>query len=618
LSDPNSSRRDFFDGLASAFGDRYRTNAAFRQRLDLFDGAMRAAVPRLPAGAAKLCFDLGCGPGVMAAAAARAGYSVRGVDQSPGMLVEARALVARLGLGDRCSFEEGALLGWLEQQVEQPGLLVCSSVLEYLEDPETALRLMCSRLAQGGTLLLSVQNPRSLLRKVEPLLEGLLQRGARYRRVLGKTLGPEEAAAIARQEGLHLAKQTHFGFPDPGRAVLGPLSSDVHVGTLTLLELVREPRRLHVLVNATSARIGGGLTVMKHLLPALSRRDGGRHRYTLLAAPGAKAALGIDAERVEVVASAVADSRGRRLLWEQLQLPGLLGDADVLLSPANLAVLRCPKPQVLIFQNVAPFDPSLRGRMRPPARLRLEALRQLGVLSARVADRVVFLSSFSRDLLLAQLGVPAARARVVHMGRDPAFEPGARVGTAALLERLGVGQPYVLSVSHAYFYKNLVELVGGFAEALPALPPGCLLLLAGALVEPGYAAQIRAEIERTGLGARVRLLGEVPYDDLPALMAGALVHVFSSTCENFPNTLVEGMAAGAPTLAGRLGPMPELAGDGAAYCDPYSPADIGSRLAALARDPAGLAALSARGIARAASYSWDRTADALLGVLEEV
>ena len=51
------------------------------------------------------------------------------------------------------------------------------------------------------------------------------------------------------------------------------------------------PRRMRILVNPTSARLGGGITVLRNLLPALVAVDGGRHEYFVVAHADAAQAM---------------------------------------------------------------------------------------------------------------------------------------------------------------------------------------------------------------------------------------------------------------------------------------------------------------------------------------
>jgi glycosyltransferase involved in cell wall biosynthesis len=204
----------------------------------------------------------------------------------------------------------------------------------------------------------------------------------------------------------------------------------------------------------------------------------------------------------------------------------------------------------------------------------------------------------------------------VYLGRDAAFTPAALARAPAVLAGLGLRRPYVLSVSHFYHYKNFVELVQGFARARSRLPPEAVLAIAGGESNNDYAGRVRSAIAEAGVESSVKLLGEVPYADLPPLYAAAHLFAFPSSCENFPNILVEGLASGAPTLASRVGPMQEIAQDGAAYFDPFDPEDIGRTIADLWSDAPRREALRQRGIAQAGRYDWAETARQLLPVLE--
>jgi glycosyltransferase involved in cell wall biosynthesis len=375
---------------------------------------------------------------------------------------------------------------------------------------------------------------------------------------------------------------------------------------------------MHVLINATSARLGGGITVLRNLLPALCAEDGGSHRYTVVARAEVKSRLDPGHERVKMVTPAFG-AIGLRVAWEQLALPlqSAFGRAELLFSPAGLATLAAPVPQVLMVQNFYPFDRDAIRRSTPRTRRRLWLLRELGTFSARAVRKVVFISDFARAALVPLFRLDPSRAARVHLGRDPAFSPAARAQAPALLARLGVRGPYLLSVGDFYPYKNLVELVLGFSRARAQLPPGIPLLLAGAGHDAEVMAAVRAMIVREGLEAQVKLLGQVAYEDLPALYAGASLFIFPSSCESFPNILVEGLACGAPTLSSRSGPMPEVAGDGAAYFDAFDPDDLAAAIARTFNDAALQASLRERGLAQAARYSWPSTARGLLDVFDE-
>jgi glycosyltransferase involved in cell wall biosynthesis len=271
----------------------------------------------------------------------------------------------------------------------------------------------------------------------------------------------------------------------------------------------------------------------------------------------------------------------------------------------------------MMIQNMAPFDPLVIQRAEGLKALRLDALRLIGIASAQVVKKVVFISEYARDAIFPQLHISRDLSTCVYLGRDPAFSPEARENASALLARYRIEEPYLLSVSQFYHYKNIVELVLGFARACRSLPPRVKLVLAGEAHEPDYAAAVREAIRQEAIEGRVLLVGQVPYEDLPPLYAAASLFLFPSSCENFPNILVEALASGVPTLASRLGPMPEIAGEGAAYFDPFDPNDIARAILAHWDQPDRCAALREAGLKRSSRYSWSQCAAGILKALEE-
>jgi glycosyltransferase involved in cell wall biosynthesis len=118
------------------------------------------------------------------------------------------------------------------------------------------------------------------------------------------------------------------------------------------------------------------------------------------------------------------------------------------------------------------------------------------------------------------------------------------------------------------------------------------------------------------LPPRVHLTGYVSDEDLPALYSGALAVVYPSLYEGFGLPPLEAMACGTPVITSSTTSLPEVTGDAAILVDPLSIDQIASAVVRMAADRGLRADLSTRGLARAASYSWERSAGATLEVLE--
>ena len=376
---------------------------------------------------------------------------------------------------------------------------------------------------------------------------------------------------------------------------------------------------LRVAINAAASSLGGSVTILRNVVPRMQMLDAGM-RFTIVAPAEVASALRSHVPDVDWhIAHASRLGAIGRLGWEQSVLPlRLRKQADVLLCMSGVALAASPIPQVTVYQNVLPFHADWVSRANRTRRARFHALRLAGIASAHRSDRVVFISDYARSALLPQLGISDQKCVRIYLGHDSAFRPQPRSSIAPILQRHGLRRPYVLSVAHFYHYKQIVELVEAFELAAPKLPDDTELVLIGAHYEADYTARIKAAMSRSGLESRIRCPGDVSYDDLPAIYAGAELSVFASACENFPNILVESLASGTPTISSDVGPMREIAGDSAYYCDVYDPRSIADAIVLIWTDRDLRDRLGAAGVQRCELYSWDTMARDLLQLLRDL
>jgi glycosyltransferase involved in cell wall biosynthesis len=300
-------------------------------------------------------------------------------------------------------------------------------------------------------------------------------------------------------------------------------------------------------------------------------------------------------------------------LWTHARLgPALMRDRPALLFvPAHVIPLRHP-PSVVTIHDLG----YLTFPEAHTARRRLE-LHLTTRWSLRAARHVIAISRATRDDLVRHYGAEPARISVIHHGLSPAFRPAEDdAAAAATRARHGLGGPYFLYVGTIQPRKNLVRLIEAFARAMPHLTlAGAAPLLALAGRQGWLSAAITRRAHELGVADHVRFLGYVPDHDLPALLAGSLAFVFPSLYEGFGMPVLEAMACGAPVLTSTSSALPEVAGDAALLVDPADTDAIAAGLARLASEPDLRLTLRARGLARAAEFSWDRCARATLEVL---
>lgn len=286
----------------------------------------------------------------------------------------------------------------------------------------------------------------------------------------------------------------------------------------------------------------------------------------------------------------------RRFLWEPTFLRRYCTrDCNVLFNPTPLGVPCAPLPVISCVHDLTPLTVP---RLHSPL---YKATFWADLQSLRWADAIVVDSrQTARDLSHRRI-VPAGRISIVPLG--PAVRPCGESSS------VGPGlQPYVLYVGGHWAHKNVRRLVDAFRRL--KRPAGLRLVLVGG----GPARDVKEVLARLDLGNRVVLLQDLPDADLSSLYSHCSVFVCPSLYEGFGLPVLEAMAHGVPVACSSSSSLPEVAERAALYFDPRSVSDIAKQIQALLDDTALSTKLRSMGPARAARFSWERTAQDIHGI----
>lgn len=360
---------------------------------------------------------------------------------------------------------------------------------------------------------------------------------------------------------------------------------------------------MKIVINALSARLGGGQTYLKNLLAYLPDQA---DLEILVYAPSSLR-LPQDRRIRRLETSWPTNNPLLRSVWEKLALPLILSRerVDILFCPGGLVSTTVPAGcrVVTMFRNMTPFD--VRARRAVPfglQRLRIWLLEHLMLSSMAKADLTIFISDFARGVIEARIRV--CNALTIPHGISAAFRTHGEV--LARPDRLLPGK-YLLYVSKFDSYKHQIEVVHGFSRLPKELQKQYKLVLVGETNHPS-AAHIEATKDTLCEPGSVQILGAVPYTELPAFYHHAEAIVFASSCENCPNILLEGLASGRPVLSSNVMPMPEFGGSGIEYFSPFDPDDIARALRYVLTDTKRAHAVAASALAESLRFVWAESA----------
>lgn len=377
---------------------------------------------------------------------------------------------------------------------------------------------------------------------------------------------------------------------------------------------------LHLGIDASNIRLGGGVTHLSQLLAAGEPGSEGIARVTVWACASTAAQLP-KRSWLRVLSPEWAEaSMWRRGVGQQRRLPAELQAerCDVLFSPGGTLPGRCPVPSVTMSQNMLPFEPeeAMRFGRFSPMRLKMRLLRATQGRSFRQADGVIFLTRYAQDAVSAALGGLRGQTALIPHGVEPRFfrEPRSPRSLAACSPEA----PFrVLYVSIMMPYKHQIEAVRAVGRLRAQGVPVALTLVGAPWGRYGDA--VKAECARFDpQQAFLHVLGALPFADLHRRYGEADAFLFPSSCENLPNILLEAMAAGLPIASARSGPMPEVLGDAGVYFDPTSDAEMAAALLTLAEDADLRQTLAANAHERAQAYSWGKCAEQTFAFIAQV
>lgn len=231
------------------------------------------------------------------------------------------------------------------------------------------------------------------------------------------------------------------------------------------------------------------------------------------------------------------------------------------------------------------------------------------------ARSVIAVSESTKKDIIKLFPIDEQKISVIHEAIDPEFyEPVTSSEIEHVMAKYRIESGYLFFLSTLEPRKNITRLIEAYATASSEthMPP---LVMAGG---KGWEFEMfEKRLKELQPENDIQLIGHVDPEDLRALYQASLAYVFPALYEGFGLTVLEAMASKKPVIVSSSGPLPEVAGEGAEYVDPYDVDDIAEKIVKVVQGEKLQAVLSEKGYQQAQRFDITKMAQETLHILKK-
>jgi glycosyltransferase involved in cell wall biosynthesis len=229
----------------------------------------------------------------------------------------------------------------------------------------------------------------------------------------------------------------------------------------------------------------------------------------------------------------------------------------------------------------------------------------------RSADRIITTTeTVKKDLLRFHYTGNNSNIDIAPLGVSAVFKSFADHDPAILKkikDKYQLPGSYILSTGRLNARKNIEAI----AMAIPMLNDKTIPVVVVGEKE-WKAPRLEKILKNKEIASRLKFIGSIPGDELPAIYAMASVFCFPSFAEGFGLPPIEAMASGIPVIASQTTSLPEVCGNAALYIDPTKTEQIAVAITELLENNTLRQQKIKLGIERGRQFTWQRTAQAII------
>jgi glycosyltransferase involved in cell wall biosynthesis len=288
------------------------------------------------------------------------------------------------------------------------------------------------------------------------------------------------------------------------------------------------------------------------------------------------------------------------------------GGYDVAFSIVTRAVRLDGCPVVTMIRNIEPIQ---RPVYQMPLlwRLRLWMLRYENAKAIRQASRVLAISSYVKEEVCRRFKVNQEKVDVVYHGFDPVELGSARKPDFTIPEE------FMFSAGSIVPYRGYEDIIRSLAilRAKGATAPCAVLAGSGGYHPTAYERSLKKLAQSLGVENSILWAGQLSRDEMAWCFQNAKFYIQTSRAEACPNIVLEAMGHGCASISCDHPPMPEFFADTALFYPVGAAGHLADTIdQVLQMNPEQIMQMQYRARQRASCFTWEKTADETLAVLE--
>jgi glycosyltransferase involved in cell wall biosynthesis len=235
---------------------------------------------------------------------------------------------------------------------------------------------------------------------------------------------------------------------------------------------------------------------------------------------------------------------------------------------------------------------------------------------AKSANAVLTVSNFSKQDLVTTYSLEENKIFVVESSANEEYKTYSEEENQKTKEKYSNSCPYFYFVGSLQKRKNLTNLFKSFDIFKSKTQSNVKLLIVGS--RKWWKGEIEDTFNAMRFKDEVVFTGRLPLEEVNRIASASIGLVFVSFFEGFGVPPLEAYRSSTAVITSNTSSMPEIAGEGAIYVNPYDVNSICDAMIELYSNPSLRESLIKKGQEQAKKYSWDKTAELVWNAIEKV